>query len=267
MLTDRRNVILFAVNGMGLGNCTRCHAVIEKLTAQGFTIVVATSENGIEYFKSVDIVERVIELKASSYVSGSERFSFFNLLKSGSSFVGAGFLNARTIARALRDLSPKALIYDSIFNFAGLTLSSGPLISINNSDKIIASAIGNGNIPRGTHTQFFLVECFDYFFQRIVPALVISPWHLKQENPANPKGKIRTVGVIVRNQVLQKSFSPESTILVRRYIPITTPRSIKAVFNLPCDILGREGESTEQRRFWGKIMNNTEFFAKAAIVV
>jgi len=44
------NRILFLVNGLGLGNSTRCHAVIEQLLTAGSDIEVVTSDNGLWFF-------------------------------------------------------------------------------------------------------------------------------------------------------------------------------------------------------------------------
>jgi len=39
--------VLFLVNGLGLGNSTRCHAVIERLLERGALVTIATSGNGL----------------------------------------------------------------------------------------------------------------------------------------------------------------------------------------------------------------------------
>ena len=50
---DGKRRILFLVNGLGLGNSTRCHAVMQRLIEHGAEIQVVTSGNGLWYFQSV----------------------------------------------------------------------------------------------------------------------------------------------------------------------------------------------------------------------
>ena len=56
---------LFVINGLGMGNSTRCHAVIEALVQAGWRVHVLTSGNGLAYFQdkacvaSLSIARRV----------------------------------------------------------------------------------------------------------------------------------------------------------------------------------------------------------------
>ena len=51
--------ILFLVNGLGLGNSTRCHAIIERLIEKGAEVAVATSGNGLWYFRRKQAKKKV----------------------------------------------------------------------------------------------------------------------------------------------------------------------------------------------------------------
>ena len=59
--------ILLLVNGLGLGNSTRCHAVIERLRAAGADIEVVTSDNGLWYFADKPEAGRVSAIPALRY--------------------------------------------------------------------------------------------------------------------------------------------------------------------------------------------------------
>jgi len=48
---------LFLINGLGLGNSTRCEAVMEHLAEAGFRIHVLTSGNGLAFFRDKPLVE------------------------------------------------------------------------------------------------------------------------------------------------------------------------------------------------------------------
>src|SRR2546423_8291796 len=61
---------LFVINGLGLGNSTRCHAVIEHLANAGCRIHVLTSGNGLTYFQNTDCIETLTAME-SWYYSGT----------------------------------------------------------------------------------------------------------------------------------------------------------------------------------------------------
>ena len=42
---------IILINGLGLGNSTRCDVLIDWLDSKKFSIFIFTSGNGIEYFK------------------------------------------------------------------------------------------------------------------------------------------------------------------------------------------------------------------------
>ena len=48
--------ILFLINGLGLGNSTRCLAVIEKLIEKNCEVSVITSGNGEWFFQNHIII-------------------------------------------------------------------------------------------------------------------------------------------------------------------------------------------------------------------
>ncbi|MGD0253893.1 MAG: hypothetical protein ABSC01_14500, partial [Verrucomicrobiota bacterium] len=64
------NSCLFVINGLGLGNSTRCHAVIERLAATGCRVHVLTSGNGLAYFEGKSCIESLHSM-ASFYYSGT----------------------------------------------------------------------------------------------------------------------------------------------------------------------------------------------------
>src|SRR5438132_10796424 len=58
---------LFIINGLGMGNSTRCHAVMEHLADAGFKIHALTSGNGLTYLKDKPCVESITPMKPFFY--------------------------------------------------------------------------------------------------------------------------------------------------------------------------------------------------------
>ena len=65
--------VLFLANGLGMGNSTRCYAVIERLVENGAVVDVMTSGNGIKFFseKQGKGINRLIETKSFKYAQDS----------------------------------------------------------------------------------------------------------------------------------------------------------------------------------------------------
>ena len=61
--------LLFIVNGLGLGNSTRCDAIITRLIKRGLDIDVLTSGNGLQYFKERPDISNLFEFESFYYAS------------------------------------------------------------------------------------------------------------------------------------------------------------------------------------------------------
>ena len=61
--------VLFLTNGLGLGNSTRCHAIMQRLHAKGVHIEVVTSGNGLWYFSDKSEVSAIHEIQSLTYGS------------------------------------------------------------------------------------------------------------------------------------------------------------------------------------------------------
>ena len=59
--------ILMLVNGLGLGNSTRCHAIIQRLQEEGAHVEVVTSGNGLWYFEGRPEVSVLHEIESLYY--------------------------------------------------------------------------------------------------------------------------------------------------------------------------------------------------------
>src|SRR5438045_200702 len=55
------------VNGLGMGNSTRCYAVMEHLIEAGVRVHVLTSGNGLAFFQNKEGIESVIPMPSFFY--------------------------------------------------------------------------------------------------------------------------------------------------------------------------------------------------------
>lgn len=61
--------IIFFINGLGLGNSTRCYSIINELKKQNekIKIIIASSGNGYWFFKSQKNIDKLYKLKQLKY--------------------------------------------------------------------------------------------------------------------------------------------------------------------------------------------------------
>ena len=264
-MNSKGRTILFAVNGLGLGNCTRSHAVIDELRVRGYQVAVATSGNGLDYFSHVAGLAGLYELKATPYKSIEDRVGLKAVLASALGFIGAFFCNSLSLFRIVRDIKPEAVVYDSVYNVAHAVFPRIRIFSLNNSDRVIRAAAHG--LPRQIWAHFFLVECLDYLFQCLVAHIVISPW----PEPAERKnrGKFRGVGMIVRSQ-LRPSPRPEA----RKVLMMFSGAGLRGGYatslnnpNFELDVVGFTAPDKVGLKYWGKLMDNRKLLGLADVIV
>ena len=107
--------VLFLVNGLGLGNATRCHAIMQKLGEAGVDCSVATSGNGLWYFRQQQSVGEPVELNALHYGTAHARISVVRTIMSVPEYVAAIRGDAHIIETAMERLKPDAVVADSTY--------------------------------------------------------------------------------------------------------------------------------------------------------
>ena len=263
--------ILFLVNGLGLGNSTRCHAVMQRLLAHGAEIQVVTSGNGLWYFRSVPGVA-LHEVESLYYGVKDGRISIARTLGAAADFVGILRRNARKIASVIEDWRPDAAVADSVYTFRPFKRRRIPLIALNNADVVDRSYRRFAPPPPSIRAQFWCVEEPDYLFHRSIPDLVISP--TLDPTVAEVGGNVRRVGPIVRQGFSAgPPRSGVSNVLVmlsgsRFGSPVAFSRTD---WPFAIDVVGRpapanwDGPGTI--RFHGKLLDNKALVEKADMVV
>ena len=105
--------VLFVVSGLGLGNSTRCHAVVQKLHAGGAEVEVLTSGNGLWYFRGRPEVSALHEIESLYYSAKHGRISIVNTAASLGRLSGILRRNGRRLGALLDERRPDVVVVDS----------------------------------------------------------------------------------------------------------------------------------------------------------
>lgn len=190
--------ILFLVNGLGLGNSTRCYAVIRRLLAAGAAVEVVTSDNGLWFFADKRELGGVTEIPSLRYGADHNRggLSVAATLRQGGTMLAALRRADSIVATAIARFRPDAVVADSIYSFRAVRRAGVPLAAINNADMVVRNMVSCRDWPAAVLPQFLCVELADYLYHRGIPDLVVSP----RLDPADTvaSGPFRAVGPIVR---------------------------------------------------------------------
>jgi UDP:flavonoid glycosyltransferase YjiC (YdhE family) len=264
--------ILFLVNGLGLGNSTRCHAVMQRLLESGAEIQIVTSGNGLWYFRSIPDIAKLHEVESLYYGVKDGRISIARTLRAMSDFAAILRRNAQKIDAILTDWRPNVAVSDSIYTYRPFKRSGIPFIALNNADVVHMAYRRYADRPRSVRAQFWCVEESDYLFHRMVPDLVISP--TLDPSLAEAGGNVRRVGPIVRRGFLPTgAHSPVGRVLVmlsgsRFGSPVMFDRTD---WPFEIDVVGRPAPQHWNGRgrihFHGKLLDNKALVEKADLVV
>jgi hypothetical protein len=264
--------ILFLVNGLGLGNSTRCHAVIQRLLERGAEIQVVTSGNGLWYFQSVPGIARLHEVESLYYGVKEGRISIARTLTAAADFAAILRRNARKMSSILSEWPADVVVSDSVYTFRPFKRAGIPFVALNNADVVHQSYRQFRDRPRSVRPQFWCVEEPDYLFHRVIPDLVISP----SLDPFLPQvgGNVVRVGPIVRQGFAPAAGrSPVRCVLVmlsgsRFGSPVMFDRTD---WPFEIDVVGRPAPANWQGggriRFHGKLLDNRALVEKADMVV
>jgi len=264
--------ILFLVNGLGLGNSTRCHAIIQHLVEIGAEVQVVTSGNGLWYFQSVPGIARLHEIASLYYGVKDGRISIGRTLGAVQDFAAILRRNGRKLASIVSAWRPDVAVTDSVYTFRPFKRGGIPLVALNNADVVHQSYRRFKDRPGSIRAQFWCVEEPDYVFHRVVPDLVISP----TLDPTLPEvgGNIRRVGPIIRRGLLPgPGRSPVRNVLVmlsgsRFGSPVLFTRTD---WPFEIDVVGLQAPEHwtpgDRIRYHGKLLDNKLLLEKADMVV
>lgn len=267
---SRRVTLL--VNGLGLGNSTRCHAIIQRLAAKGAIIEVITSGNGLWYFADRPEVARIHEIESLYYARKGGSLSIGATLASARALFAIQRRNARRVGEILAAEPPDVVVMDSMYNFRPIRRLGIPLAALNNADVVWHSFRRLGDAPASVKPQFYMVETPDYLFHRMVPDLVISP--TLDSGIRESGGRIKRVGPIVRTgyHAAPRRGAAERAVIMLSGSVFGTPVSLaRADHRVQIDIVGREAPDGWTPRqgitYHGKVIDTLPILRDADLAV
>jgi hypothetical protein len=264
------------INGLGMGNSTRCHAIIERLYERGVEIHVLTSGNGLLYFKDMKEVSSLIAMESFFYSVKQGRISGWQTLLSVGSLLRLARAKTAQLESFLSKILPDVAIIDSEYAIGPLLKRKIPIVGLNNSEVVVSEYLRAKDNPSSIRSHFWCIEFADYLFHKRVCSLVLSPSPLRTP-PRHPKFK--RIGLIVRRSLLEairrEDLKPRVAPRDVQVIVFMLSGSIHAAaisfdrFHFPfhIDVVGRAGESQGNVVFHGRRMNNIDLLMKADVLV
>ena len=264
--------IRFIVNGLGLGNSTRCHSVIQQLVAKGCEVSVATSGNGLWYFDDKVEISQLDKLESLNYESKDGKINIFKTIVSTPRLVSTIRRNSRQLTEILKNERPDAVVIDSEYGILPMKRLKIPVVALNNSDVVVHSRRKYSPLPISIRAQFYAVEMLDYMFHKILPNIVISP-SLDMDLPSTGT-KFKRVAVIVRKQyraTLSTARSKKVVIMLSGSVFGSRVIIKKKSYNFQLDIIGRDApegwQDTPGIRYHSKLLDNLKLLQDADLVV
>jgi len=264
---------LFLINGLGLGNSSRCYSIIQRLYEPGTHIEVATSGNGRWFFSDKHEIAQIHKVESFEYGSTDGKISIVRTLASLIKIRNIYQRNTKKLHKILEENTPKVVITDSDYCFSPVKKFKIPTVALNNADVVFHSYRYFKNKPSSIRAQFYFVEMMDYFFHKNFHDLVLSPCLLS--DLPKPKGNFRRIGPIVR-----KGFQPRAdndsrsfkvTIMLSGSVfgsPVVLKREDYPVH---IDVIGRDAPLNwiprEKVVYHGKVRDSYPFLRNADLVI
>ncbi|HEY2573554.1 MAG TPA: glycosyltransferase family protein [Verrucomicrobiaceae bacterium] len=266
---------LFLINGLGMGNSTRCHAVIEHLAAAGCAVHVLTSGNGLKYFQDRDGVTSLNEMVSLYYSGSNGGVSGWATLKSVGALTKLASAKRRKLEEIIERVKPDIAVTDSEYALRPLRQRKIPIAAINNSEVVVTEFLKHRREAKGVRSHFWFVEFFDYLFHRKFCDLILSPHPLRTPT-RHPK--FRRIGLIIRRAVrdlVTSASEPHLSPRQLRTVVFMLSGSVHATlvnfdgrkFPFAVEVVGRTGDSHDNVTFHGRLMDNTKLLSRADALV
>jgi uncharacterized protein (TIGR00661 family) len=264
--------VMFIVNGLGLGNSTRCHAIIQRLVDKGVDVHVATSGNGLWYFADKTEVASVFELQSLKYGAKEGQISILKTLLAVPAMFAILRRNIERLSSALDEIKPDLVISDSDYSFWPIKRRGIPFAALNNADVVFYSIRRFKDWPFEVIPQFIGVELLDFLFHRFVPDRVFSP--TLDPRVLQPGNNVTRVGPIVRRGcgAVDRKEAPNSIVIMLSGSVFGSPvRLSRDDYPFRIDIIGRSVPdgvtNTESVVYHGRVKDSARFLNDADLVV
>ncbi len=270
----KKPVILFAINGLGMGNSTRCHVIIQKLMTEA-EVHVITSGNGLFFFKDRPGIVSLTATLPLAYAFSGDGVNALGTLAMVKTLRKQLHDKKERLEALLDELKPDLVVTDSEYVIRPILRRKIPLAGINNSDVVVTEYFRRKKLPASIRAHFWLIEYSDYLLHRSKWNMAVSP----SPFAAVPRSDVfKRIGLIVRD-------GARETALERAGKPMPLPQEIDRIVvmlsgsafasqidelqTLPwqVDVIGREGISAGNVIYHGKIRESLEFVRNAGALV
>jgi uncharacterized protein (TIGR00661 family) len=174
--------ILFLINGEGLGNSTRCYAIIERLLNFDVELYSVLSKNSSWFFSKIDCFTKRYDVDQISYSFDEEgKLNTFKSLINIFNSIKIYNKNINFLKKIIDEIKPDKIITDSVYVFSFIKKFQIPIISINNSCLTIRDSKNIKNLPKSIKSHLYFIEYLDYCYHTIFPDLTLSCGLTKKE--------------------------------------------------------------------------------------
>jgi UDP:flavonoid glycosyltransferase YjiC (YdhE family) len=270
----KKPVILFAINGLGMGNSTRCHVVIQRLATEA-EVHVITSGNGLFFLKDRPEISSLSATPPLAYAFSGDGVNALGTLASVRKMRGALREKKERLEALLDKLKPDLVVTDSEYVISPVLRRRIPLAGINNSDVVVSQYFQRRNLPASIRAHFWGIEYSDYLLHRMKWNMAVSPSPFA-DKPRN--GVFKRIGLIVRDGARETAKERQGTPSplpqdVDRIVVMLSGSAfasqISELQTLPwkVDVIGRDGVSSGNVTYHGKIRESLEFVRNAGALV
>ncbi|MBK8574349.1 MAG: hypothetical protein IPN90_01265 [Elusimicrobia bacterium] len=263
--------ILFIVNGLGLGNSTRCESIMQCVVSKGAVVDILTSNNGVYFFKNRGYPSHVYEFHGFYYGRKGDALSIWRTIMAIPHFAWIFLKNVKLLRNLLRTNNYSALVIDSDYTLFWLKKWIAiPVFAINNADVVVGACSVMPVLPSEIRMQYFVEVC-DHWFHSNVPDVVLSPSILPFSSHEN--GRIKHFPPFIRSGLAVRPGGAQlNNILVMLSGSQfgTSAKFLKQLNPLPgvtVDVVGQDGESNEWITFHGKLQDNKDLINRADMMV
>lgn len=174
--------ILFFINGLGLGNSTRCHAIIQKLLNHNVKIGAVLSHNSKWYFEQNKIpVETFYTDQMNYQISKNGELQTTKTLLNSFNNYQIFKKNKKINKNSILSFRPDIIVSDSVYLFNLSRKYSIPYIGINNSCLTVFDFKWKST-PNSIKAHYYFVEKLDFLYHTKYPDLTISCGITQKEN-------------------------------------------------------------------------------------
>lgn len=207
LMENKRPKVLFVINGLGLGNSTRCYAIIQELAQKHVDVVAILCGNSRSFFKNKKEISKSYSIDQLRYGTGKEgEISFFKTIRRLPVLLRTLASNNKRICSIIESENPDAIVVDSQYIFGLNPRFKKRLFAINNARDVVRNFPGKpGAWSHKSLVHFLFIECMDFLFHRTVYKNVLSP-----EIPDN-------------------TWNSKKSLLVRRGLASSPPNTIENV--------------------------------------